>query len=97
MQSMKPARRAPVDRADEYIAANSNTDSSGTANSNAEALSLTVKQASQLLQLDVRTIRDMFHRGDIAGNQVGRAIRIDRQSVVMWVRGKCSGSRSGRS
>ena len=51
---------------------------------------LTVPEAAELLRLDVRTVRDMFHRKQIEGNRHGTAIRLLRDSVLDWARGKCA-------
>lgn len=55
----------------------------------AEPLVLTVAEVAQLLRLDPRTVRDLFKRGELAGNQAGHAIRLYRASVLDWISGKC--------
>lgn len=59
---------------------------------------LTVSEAAAFLRLDKRTVRDLFHRGELAGNRAGKAIRISGQSALSWLRGKApvSGSRRTR-
>ncbi len=53
-----------------------------------EQLVMKVAEAAKLLRLDVRTVRDMFKRGELAGNQAGHAIRLLRSSVVDWASGR---------
>lgn len=45
---------------------------------------MTVPEAAEALRLDVRTVRQMFQRGDLAGYQTGPSgvIRLARQSVL---------------
>ena len=54
---------------------------------------LTVAEAAELLRLDARTITDMLHRGDLAGNIAARglkrgAVRVTSESVLDWLGGK---------
>lgn len=53
---------------------------------------MTVPEAALALRLDVRTVRDMFQRGDLAGYQTGPhgAIRLSRESVLSLACGKRS-------
>lgn len=49
---------------------------------------LTVAEAGAFLRIDPRTIRAMVRAGELEGNQHGHCIRITRESVVDWARGK---------
>ncbi len=51
-------------------------------------LAVTIREAADLLHLDPRTVRAMFHAGEIAGNQRGHAIRLSRASVLEWLGGR---------
>ncbi len=62
----------------------------------AASLVLTVHEAACILRLDPRTIRVMVRAGELAGNQHGHVIRVTRESVVEWARGKRRVPRSTR-
>ncbi|MBS2031762.1 MAG: helix-turn-helix domain-containing protein [Deltaproteobacteria bacterium] len=51
-------------------------------------VALTVAEVAALLRLDPRTVRRLIRLGDLEGNQAGHAIRVRRDSVLEWLRGK---------
>jgi excisionase family DNA binding protein len=57
----------------------------------------TVAQVAVFLRLNARTVREMFHRGELTGGQRGHAIRISRGSVLDWLSGKRPVSLSRRN
>ena len=48
---------------------------------------LTVKEAAAYLRLNIKTVREMFHDGELRGGQHGGVIRISRASVLEWSHG----------
>ena len=62
----------------------------------AQSLVVTVAEAAEMLRLDPRTIRELFRRGELAGNQCGHAIRLSREGIVRWSSGKRCVPHSGR-
>ena len=53
---------------------------------------LTVKQASQLLQLSEYVVYPLTHRADFPAVRVGRAIRIDRRQLEEWAAAQTAGA-----
>lgn len=52
-------------------------------------LAMTLGEASDALQLDRRVVVEMLRAGEIRGNRTrGGVWRIDRASVVAWLRGE---------
>lgn len=52
---------------------------------NSQALTLTVKQAAELLQLSEDLVYNLVHRQDFPSFRIGRKILIDRQRLETWV------------
>ena len=49
---------------------------------------LTVDEAAILLRLDPKTVRELFHAGQIPGRKLGpKIIRFHRDELLEWVRG----------
>ncbi len=53
---------------------------------------LTIKEAAQVLRLESRSVRYLFHTGAIEGNQLGHAIRLNADSVYNWLRSRRASS-----
>ena len=77
--------------------ATSSADGQPQANQQPEPIVVTVPEAAVMLRLDRRTVRELFHRGEIAGNQRGHAIRLSRTSVVDWASGRCASGSKGKT
>lgn len=61
---------------------------------------LTIPEAARLLRVAERTVYTLARRGDLPGAvKVGNQWRIDRESLMEWVRGQGRGAArtSGRS
>jgi excisionase family DNA binding protein len=56
---------------------------------------ITVDELAELLRLDRKTVYSAIQQGEIPGvRRIGRAIRISREAVVVWLReGRASRSR----
>jgi excisionase family DNA binding protein len=46
---------------------------------------LNVKEAAQLLEVSVWTVRDAAHRGELPARKVGRAWRFSRQALLDYL------------
>lgn len=58
---------------------------------------MTVQEVADLLRVDVKTVRDMFHRRELPGRRVGaKIIRFSRSAVLAWLEGQGCDFRSSR-
>ena len=48
---------------------------------------LTGEQLAELLQVDVKTVRELAARGEIPGRKIGREWRFSRRAVLDWLAG----------
>lgn len=51
---------------------------------------LTPAQAAKYLQVSKDTVLRLFHSRELVGSQFGKVVRLDRESVIAWARGKPS-------
>ena len=50
---------------------------------------LTVDEAAALLRVDPKTVRELFHAGELPGRKLGQKIfRFHRDQLIDWVQGK---------
>jgi len=54
---------------------------------------ITIKQAAQVLNVSVSTVRNMLQRGELPALRVGKQIRFVREDLERWIRQRVSRER----
>ena len=55
---------------------------------------LKVAQAAEYLQISARSVRELFFTGRLKGFSFGKAVRLDRDSVIAFARGEVPASQN---